>query len=256
MAHRLAPTSCLRQPTAAHPCAACAIPPDYRVFQHVGVRCSVRAQPSFPRVGPRRSRTGSRTYSHCPCRSPSCGRRDAVGTGDVFMIPTGAIGTGDASMTPAPLSPARRAPTADDGDWLSPAMRTVRRRVLPPPVHWFFVERSHNPQRCLRPSCPGDLAQAGQGWPALARRSHEWRSRAMRQIPRARRPPAEADALASSPTGVATPEADALASGPTGTAAFAEADALGVKPDRPGGPVRSDAVLHALKVAGSPPARG
>ena len=35
MAHRLAPASCLRRPSAAHPCAACAIPPDCRVFRRV-----------------------------------------------------------------------------------------------------------------------------------------------------------------------------------------------------------------------------
>jgi|GEM_PF-3574947 len=35
---------------------------------------------------------------------------------------------------------------------------------------------------------PWGLAQAGQGWPALARRSHGRRSRAMRQTPRVRRP--------------------------------------------------------------------
>ena len=51
MAHRLAPASCLRQPSAAHPCAACAIPPHYRVFRCVeGVASFLARLPCVPAI--------------------------------------------------------------------------------------------------------------------------------------------------------------------------------------------------------------
>ena len=85
--------------------------------------------------------------------------------------------------------------------------------LLRPAFAWPLAFHRTKPRPCpsRRTSCPGGVAQAGQGWPALARRSHGRRSRAMRQTPRARRPPPKPTLLASGPTGTAAPtEAGAL----------------------------------------------
>ena len=142
MAHRLAPASCLRQPSAAHPCAACAIPPHCRVFRRVeGVASFLVRLPCVPAIV---SAWSALVERGLPCCSWPISRQSS-----------GA----------------------------SPALRKSDSR------EFAFPRSKPRPQPSRRTSCPGGLAQAGQGWPAVARRSHGRRSRAMRQTPRARRPP-------------------------------------------------------------------
>ena len=162
--------------------------------------------------------------------------------------------------------------------------------LLRPVFAWPLVFRRTKlrPQRHRRTSCPGGLAQAGQGCAAVARRSHGRRSRAMRQTPRARRPrpkpalslrtprcggPVRSQRFSSSPQQTAVPsEASAFPPSPSG------ADALkcfGLNQKAPGSrlrvedgswkmrqaflgsrSVRSPRFASEAKIAGFPTARG
>jgi len=63
----------LRRPSAAHPCAACAIPPHCRVLPaRRGCGFVQPAQPSSRRMGSRRLRTGSRTTAVVPSARGRC----------------------------------------------------------------------------------------------------------------------------------------------------------------------------------------
>ena len=209
MAHRLAPASCLRQPSAAHPRAACAIPPHCRVLPARWVRGFVQpAQPSSPTGGIQTAENWIEDLQ------PSSPRRR--GPSDLCVAFSG-------WSDPEAKSPGPRL-RGDDGDWWWPAMRKEEAS----PAFAFataFAERSHDlkaregrralgvwrkqhrdvlrslvgameggAERCARPP--------GHGGPRQSRRfkpdRHGGPRRSRRFKPDRHGGPAEADALASS----------------------------------------------------------
>ena len=103
-----------------------------------------------------------------------CPRPLSVGEGlDAFLVERG---------LPRCLSPALGQPGWESGKPDSTGRRDLRDDGL------FATSKEAMTPTRPRTSSHGGMAQAGHGWPAVARWSHGWRNRAMRRTPVGRRP--------------------------------------------------------------------
>ena len=229
MAHRLAPASCLRQPSAAHPCAACAIPPHYRVFRRVeSVASFLGRLPCVPAIVSTLPAFVERGLPRCRCLC----RPDAAGQALLYESPGS-----EGSLSP--IEATTSTPSKDVVPWGSGASRprmacgrssepwTAEPSDAPDPPGHDGPRRSR--RSCFKPNRHGGPGRSRRSCFKPNRHGGPGRSRrSCAPSPTGTVAPAEADALVlrAQQARRPLPKPTLFASSPPGPTASSDADAL------------------------------